>query len=58
MGGYLLLAPGLSDAVFVSGVLLLIFVTATGTMMRTSRQRGPMTAGGHPGRFADSSSGP
>jgi hypothetical protein len=35
--GYLLLASGLSDAVFVSGVLLLIFVTATGTMMRTSR---------------------
>jgi hypothetical protein len=37
--GYLLLAPGLSDAVFVSGVLLLVFVTATGTTMRTSRQR-------------------
>ena len=35
--GYLLLAQGLSDAVFVSGVLLLVFVTATGTTMRTSR---------------------
>jgi hypothetical protein len=37
--GYLLLAQGLSDAVFASGVLLLVFVTATGTTMRTSRGR-------------------
>jgi hypothetical protein len=35
--GYVLLAPGLSAAVFVSGVLLLVVVTATGVTLRTSR---------------------
>ena len=35
--GYVLLAAGLSDAVFVSGVLLLVVVTATGVTLRTSR---------------------
>ena len=35
--GYVLLVPGLAAAVYVSGVLLLAFVTATGTTMRTSR---------------------
>jgi hypothetical protein len=35
--GYVLLAPGLAASVYVSGVLLLVFVTATGTTMRTGR---------------------
>jgi len=35
--GYALLAPSLATAVYVSGVLLLAFVTATGVTMRTSR---------------------
>lgn len=34
--GYVLLAAGLSDMVFVSGVLLLVVVTATGVTLRTS----------------------
>jgi peptidoglycan/LPS O-acetylase OafA/YrhL len=33
--GYLLLAPGLASAVYVSGVLLLIFVSATGIALRS-----------------------
>ena len=33
--GYLLLAPGLASAVYVSGVLLLIFVSATGITLRS-----------------------
>jgi hypothetical protein len=33
--GYLLLAPGLSDAVVVSGILLLVVVTVTGVTLRT-----------------------
>jgi hypothetical protein len=33
--GYLLLAPGLASAVYVSGVLLLIFVCATGIALRS-----------------------
>lgn len=32
--GYLLLAPGLASAAYVSGVLLLIFVSATGIALR------------------------
>jgi hypothetical protein len=32
--GYLLLIPGLASAVYVSGVLLLIFVSATGIALR------------------------
>ena len=35
--GWLLLAPGLAASVIVSGVLLLVFVTATGITMRISR---------------------
>jgi hypothetical protein len=35
--GLLLLADALSDAVFVSGALLLVVVTATGVTLRTSR---------------------
>ena len=37
--GWVLLAPGLASSVFVSGVLLLVFVTATGVTLglRTSR---------------------
>jgi hypothetical protein len=35
--GYLLLAPGLSSAVYVSGTLLLIFVSATGISARNSQ---------------------
>ena len=35
--GYVLLAAGLSDTVWVSGVLLLVVVTATGVTLRTSR---------------------
>jgi hypothetical protein len=35
--GYVLLANALSDSVFVSGVLLLAVVTATGMTLRTSR---------------------
>lgn len=37
--GYVLLAAGLSDAVYVSGVLLLVVVTAAGLTLRTSLQR-------------------
>jgi hypothetical protein len=37
--GYVLLATGLSDAVYVSGVLLLVVVTAAGLTLRTSLQR-------------------
>lgn len=33
--GYLLLAPGLASAVYVSGVLLVIFVSATGIALRS-----------------------
>jgi hypothetical protein len=33
--GYLLLAPGLASAVYVSGVLLVIFVCATGIALRS-----------------------
>ena len=33
--GYLLLTPGLASAVYVSGVLLLIFVSATGIALRS-----------------------
>ncbi len=33
--GYLLLNPGLASAVYVSGVLLLIFVSATGIALRS-----------------------
>jgi hypothetical protein len=35
--GYVLLAVGLSDTVWVSGVLLLVVVTATGVTLRTCR---------------------
>ena len=38
--GYLLLAPGLSSAVYVSGVLLLIFVSATGISPRRHGEHG------------------
>jgi hypothetical protein len=40
--GYLLLAPGLASAVYVSGILLLIFVSATGITLR--RPDTPATA--------------
>jgi hypothetical protein len=36
--GYLLLASGLSSAAYVSGILLLIFVSATGISLRPSRR--------------------
>jgi prepilin signal peptidase PulO-like enzyme (type II secretory pathway) len=42
--GYLLLTPGLAAAVYVSGVLLLIFVSATGIALRSR------DAGGDPAR--------
>lgn len=32
--GYLLLAPDLAAAVYVAGVLLLVFVTSTGVTLR------------------------
>jgi hypothetical protein len=38
--GYLLLAPGLSSAVYVSGILLLIFVCATGISLRRRGEHG------------------
>ncbi len=38
--GYLLLAPGLSSAVYVSGILLLIFVSATGISLRRRGEHG------------------
>lgn len=42
--GYLLLAPGLASTVIVSGILLLIFVCATGITLRTPpRDSGPGT---------------
>jgi hypothetical protein len=37
--GYLLLAAGLSDTVWVSGVLLLIVITATGVTLRSGPDR-------------------
>jgi small-conductance mechanosensitive channel len=37
--GYVLLAAGLSDTVWVSGILLLIVITATGVTLRSSRPR-------------------
>lgn len=37
--GYVLLAAGLSDAVYVAGVLLLVVVTAAGLTLRTSLNR-------------------
>jgi len=37
--GYVLLAAGLSDAVYVAGVLLLVVVTAAGLTLRTSLHR-------------------
>lgn len=36
--GYVLLAPGLAAAVYVSGVLLLAFVTSTGITLRSRRE--------------------
>lgn len=35
--GYVLLAPGLAAAVYVSGILLLAFVTSTGVTLSTAR---------------------
>ena len=40
--GYLLLAPGLSSAVYVSGILLLIFVSATGMTLRRRGEHGAL----------------
>ncbi len=42
--GYLLLAPGLASSVYVSGVLLLIFVCATGITLRSRGEDGPPAA--------------
>jgi hypothetical protein len=42
--GYVLLAPGLASAVYVSGILLLAFVTATGVTLRVAPQIPPMPA--------------
>ncbi len=39
--GYLLLAAGLSSAVYVSGTLLLIFVSATGISLHRRGEHGP-----------------
>ena len=39
--GYLLLASGLSSAVYVSGILLLIFVSATGISLHRRGEQGP-----------------
>lgn len=38
--GYLLLDPGLSSAVYASGILLLIFVSATGITLRRYGEHG------------------
>jgi hypothetical protein len=35
--GFLLLIPGLASAVYVSGILLLIFVSATGIALRSAK---------------------
>ena len=42
--GYALLAPGLASAVYVSGVLLLAFVTGTGVTLRVAPQIPAMPA--------------
>jgi hypothetical protein len=42
--GYLLLAPGLAAAVYVSGTLLVIFVCATGITLRSRGADGPLAA--------------
>ena len=44
--GYLLLAPGLASAVYVSGILLLIFVSATGITLRSHGEDGARTQAG------------
>ena len=49
--GYALLAPGLASAVYVSGIMLLAFVTGTGVTLRVAAAdpRGPRWAGGRAG---------
>ena len=49
--GYALLAPGLASAVYVSGILLLAFVTGTGVTLRVAAAdpRGPRWAAGRAG---------
>jgi len=42
--GYVLLAPGLASTVYVSGILLLAFVTGTGVALRFPPRTQPMPA--------------
>ncbi len=42
--GYLLLAAGLASSVYVSGVLLVLFVCATGITLRSRGEDGPLAA--------------
>ena len=51
--GYLLLAPGLASAVYVSGLLLLIFVSATGITLRSRREDGALAQARRASRDAD-----
>ena len=51
--GYLLLAPGLASAVYVSGILLLIFVSATGITLRSHGEDGARTQAGRTSSDAD-----
>ncbi len=55
--GYLILAPGLSSAVYVSGVLLLIFVSATGISLHRRGEHG-LRAHAVPNRSDVSTIGP
>jgi hypothetical protein len=55
--GYVLLAAGLSDTVWVSGVLLLIVITATGVTLRSSRQRAVRVCGRDPHRAEEPGAG-
>ena len=52
--GYVLLSPGLASAVYVSGILLLAFVTSTGVTLGAAPQTpggaGGLTPSGHAGR--------
>ena len=51
--GYILLAPGLASAVYVSGILLLVFVSATGITLRSRGEDDARAQAGRTSRDAD-----
>jgi len=51
--GYLLLAPGLASAVYVSGTLLLVFISATGITLRSRGEDDARAQAGRTSRDAD-----